>query len=654
MFNNLKILISTSFIATSTPTPSNIYVAPVVDDFERFTATTVGNQLSSDRNFTGADVGKIVVLKNARNYSAYRTAPVTYTGVIDSVALGVATISSPLSHTLIDVTNEEIYIGTNNFDIVQTAIDYCYANGYDVLHFDFSGTALIHPELSTIAPTQGHTSDHFRGLQLSGDLTVMGNGKDITILKWASEDIMNHVSTEYEYAGFNFKSGEFVLQDFNIEAPDRLTTRTSSNVAAVRSVLLANDHRSITLDNINIDGDRHLGWYAGFYSSRGGDNAYRCKYNFIDTKITAKCNMTIFSQDGAYIDYYVRNLEMVGGGSKEYRDPYIGGTDINIGTNTLTVTNDDFSWYDFNSYVSALPKFKIDGSFLAEVSGIINKNIATINLNADATYSGADIFVYGRGTGTEGHTQYIHPNVSLDIDGMTISQCGKLSMHQHSGGGVPGYTSLMNLKNITIDGSPLDAYVADAGGGSGAPWEMDYYNFNGTYFVLEDNNFKLYSNFDIPVNMTNCNIVGGQFGGGIVTSSTGILDTRSYANVTFNDIQGSYIYTRDLGSSKTTTINNSGETIRVSGITWYSGSLVLNNVDTSELGIAEAVKTGVTLNLTNVDIRICPNFPIAFTGSWSTPEKEDFMTRCTFSGCTCSASAYAAMPVEFQPHFTIT
>lgn len=658
MFNINSSLIS-SYLAGSSTIAS--YTAPVVADYEEMIATvSVGNQVTIDRTFNSSDVGKLIIIKEGRDYPAYRVAPLTYTGKIDSVALGVATISSPLGHTLLTGV-KDIYIGTNNFDIIQTSINYCAANAINVLRLNYSGTALVNVQLSSIGSSLPHSTDRFRGLILEGlNLKIKGNGIGATRLKWATEDIMNHSSTEYVYGGFVFGSGNYQFEDLELAAPDRLTTRTNTDVTAIRSIFTVNDERSVTLTNVNISGDRDNGWYAGFYNSRGGNVGYRCNYRFINSSITARLPITIFSADGAYISYYVRGLDIVGGGSKEYRPTYLSCANITSGSTNLVVNDPNFSWYDFNSYVSSNPNFTIGGSFNAQVTAIIDYKTATINTPAPSTFTNADIFIKGRGQGSEGHAHYIHPNVDINIDGMTLAQCAHLGMHQHSGGGVPGVSNVQSYKNIIVDTTVPDIYYLSATTNFNAAWEMDAQNSSVPY-TIEDSNIYFYSNFDVPVIMNNTNIQGGQIGSGTINNCTGNLDSRSTFDVTIDNQKSGSISSTDLtGGTKNIVINNSGSIGRVA-ISLVSGNnITITNTNSNGIDINNAFRgaTGNTYIFTNVDIRSYPNGPFRFLNasfvSWTDPEIAQFLTQATFTGCTISASGHAALNPLLRPYFTIT
>ena len=655
MFNNNVSLIS-SYLATGSG-PVVSYTAPVVADYEEMVATVaVGNQVTTDRTFNSGDVGKLIIIKEGRDYPAYREAPITYTGIIDSVALGVATISSSLGHTLLTGI-KNIYIGTNNFDIIQNAINYCDANSIGVLRLNYNGTALVNVQLSAIGPTQYHLAGtQHRGLLVQGfDLKIKGNGIGVTSLKWAAEDIMNHLSTEYVYAGFTFGASNFEIEDLEITAPDRSTTRTNSDIVAVRSIVATLDERSCTLRNVNIFGERDNGWYSGFYNARGGNVGYRCNFNFINSDITARLPITIFSQDGAYITYYVRGLNITGGGSKEYRPTYLACANITSGSTTLVIEDPTFSWYDFNSYVNANPTFTINGSFNAEVIAIIDYKTATINTPAPSTFTSADIFVKGRGSAAEGHAHYIHPNVDQDIDGLTLTKCVKLGMHQHSGGGVPGVSTVQNYKNIVVDTTPADIYTPLTGFTFNAAWEMDAAN-SGVPYTIENCDIYFYSNYELPVIMDNTYIRGGQIGGGTITNCTGTLDTRSSYTVTIDNQKSGYISSRDLtGGVKDIVITNSGTSDKVGIDLWGGKNISITDTLTKGIIIYDGFRgaTGSIYTFTNVDIRGYPGGPFTFFNagftSWTNPEIEQFLTQATFTGCTISATGHAALPSPLRP-----
>ncbi len=692
MFNSSNsTLITNSYLAGATA-PS--YTPTIVDDFERLTGSTVGPLLTASRSFTGGDVNKIVVVKNARDYAAYRTAPLSWVGKIASVASGVATISTTLGHTLIDVTGQEVLIGTNNFDVLQAACDYCTANNIRVMNLNFTGTAFINPQLSAVAAAQTHTTAYYRGIRVTNKLTIKGLDPDTTILKWGCEDnvIVNAnnsllLPSEYVYGGFVYgiSGTSLKLQNLQLAAPDRATTRTNSNVAAIMSAVQNNGEKDIELNNVKITGDRDLGWKIGMYSSRGGHSGYQVQNRFIDTEITANYPITVFSGDGAYQKLYVRDTTIVGGGAKEYRPVQAACANITNGGTTLTITgNDEFSFYDCNSYAAdldvngtpvVLPLFLINGTYKGRVTSIVSPRVATVYPAASSTFTNANIQMFGRGRGAEGHTMYVHPNVDLDMDGFTVSDTAKLSLHYYSGGSVTGNVGMRTMKNLNFSSAKPAGYPTTLVSGLwewvSAGLQMDGGNNDANIpYILEDSNVYLYENTNIPVYMDGNSIQGGQFGGGDVVSSTGILDDRGNADVLFDDVQGAYITTEvlNIGIGKTATIQNCGTTTKCSTTITSADTLIINTLKTGDLYFYNGCKgLGKSFTFTNVDIRNTGgfyNYGWAFAGTvWTTPEMVTFLSQSTFTNCTCSSVVYNNMGIydaatyagkRLKDNFTVT
>jgi len=658
--NNSKLLINNL-------SDSVFYIAPVIADFERLLGNVVGNEVTANRTFVEGDIGKVIVIKEARNFATYREAPLSWNGVINSINAGKAVVSSPRGDILINVFEKEVLIGTNNFDIIQTALDYCATMSYTKLKLDFNGTAYIVPEFSSMANAQTHNNTFYRGLRITNNITIEGISKHTTILKWGVEDVMKTTasSTEFNYAAFVWGSFEPTLKKIRIEAPDRLTTKTNTLVSCLRSFQIASGRKSFELNDVNIGGyglnPRDNGWYAGFECSLGGDIGYTVMNKFINSSITARNPINQFNQN-SYKTLFIRNLEVIGGGSKEYRDPYINAVTISSGSTTLTVEDPYFSWYDFNSYNGSNAIFTIDGTFNAEIVTIINCKTATINLPAPSTFTSKTIFVKGRGNGAEGHAIYCHPNVGLDINGLTVSNCLKLSMHDYSGGGQSGVRQKADLKNIVV--TPFVPNATDTLFGVpfiSAPWEMSGANLGSLpYFDIDGVNLTFYSNDYIPVRLRNSHIINGQFGGGTVFNCTGTLDSRTSANVSFDTINGAnvFIYLTQLvdGSGKTDTLTNLGLTNRIGSIVCFSGTNInITNANIKDIEFYRALAgPGRSFTFTNLDIRFRDNVVFGFTGGWTSPEITTFISQSTFTNCTCSAAVHWLIPAQIQPFFTIT
>jgi len=670
-----------------TPPSGSSFTAAVTADFERLTGSTasasgLGGQLTMSRAAVSGDIGKNVVVKEARSYLNYRQAPLSWNGKITGVSAGIATITSIIGDTLINVTDKEVLIGTNNFDTIQYALNYCAANGIDTLKFDFTGTAYVVPQYSRNAPSNPHDANSFWGLTSTSNIVVKGNGSDATILKFGTEDNVStgqntafiYYNGEYEYAGFVYGNNSTLeLNALNIESADRVTLRTYTNITAVRSKFIGNDHKGFTMKNAKItagSGGLDNGWPLGFYSSLGGDNTFRVYNRFYNSKIVSRIPVTIYSGNGAYKDYYVRNLHLVGGGSKEYRPLVTNAASITSGSNVLTVANNpNFSFYDCNSYepLFTLPALLIDGTFKARVVSITSPTTAILDQVAPSTFTNASIQLFGRGRSGESHTQYIHPNVNLDVDSLTVDSTLKLGMHYYSGGGVTGNISKRDVKHLTINTTYPAGYPVVASNLLLTEWvnaglqTENSNNASGIPYVLENSNVYLYSNVGVDMNIVTSNIQGGQFGGGIVYKSTGIFDSRSNTTLYMDSIEGSQINISYVDSSvrNRKSILNSGNTSRLSQVNIIScdDTLIVRNSKMTDLYFYKGcINTNSRYTFENIDIRGGFGWSFFYATpqvAWTTEEKQQFIAQSSFSGCTCSAGVYAGMDPLIRPFFTV-
>ena len=246
-------------------------------DFERLCGiTTIYNgtigkwqATNTQRPFNAADSGKMIVIKEARSYLAYRKAPFTLNAIIEKVVGNVATISSydaANAGVIIAVTGKCGWLATDNFDVMQAAIDSCAARGKKILVMNYRGTAYIVPNRSS----RPRISLYRPGLMVRNDLTIRGYDSSKTFIKAGGEDISRVIEAENPfYSAFIVNACSFTLKKMTLLSADRASTnRDHQNVAAVYGNPDDNYGQKIFIDSSSIyseDDNGFTGWGVGVY-----------------------------------------------------------------------------------------------------------------------------------------------------------------------------------------------------------------------------------------------------------------------------------------------------------------------------------------------------------------------------------------------------
>ncbi|MBA3683736.1 MAG: hypothetical protein H0W72_00590 [Planctomycetes bacterium] len=122
----------------------------------------------------------------------------------------------------------------------------------------------------------------------------------------------------------------------------------------------------------------------------------------------------------------------------------------------------------------------------------------------------------------EGHTMYIHPNVSCRFSYLTITNSLKLALHHYSGGGVRGARRWFEFDHVVVQ--PTDAYPVERGPGWIAPIELSPENSLPDQPIrITDSSMAFYENAAV-VEGIGTQFMRGQCAGGRFDDCTGLFD----------------------------------------------------------------------------------------------------------------------------------
>lgn len=409
-------------------------------DLEPLTGINIndgGATVRSSHTFTESDIGKVLVVKNGRSYPAYRKAPMTLTARITAVSAGDATITILDGvGSIFNAVEQTGWIATDNFDVLQKAIDTCAARGKPKLIMNYTGTAYVVPTLSV----RTRPATNVASLIVNNSLQIIGLDSASTKMKWGMEDIqrVEALNTHQQYCGFWLNSASLTIKNLSLISADRTSTRNDHyNVHAIYGNPASNSNQNIRIENAAIRG---LGYYSdstiGTTQQGWGSVAYMnspdptsaldtCKMEAINSTIEGQSGLALFSAryyntDGAgsitgtYSDTLNRlmrvwNTSLSSGAAYERKYPNITMT---VGSDTIKVSHPNFSWYDFNDYLITgsderrLPVLGIlrsswvsqttgsgaDSCYWTKVKSIINDSMAVIvtvtDDNGSATVTG--------------------------------------------------------------------------------------------------------------------------------------------------------------------------------------------------------------------------------------------------------------------------
>ncbi len=408
---------------------------------------------TTSATFAATDVGKVICIKQARDASSYSSNKATLTAKI--VTYNSATSVDIDTAADYDVTDGDAYFYTNNYDAIQDAIDHCATNDIGILFAETEGVFGIDPWMSSNVPVD---PDDYKanGLQLGeSSLNIKGGGKGVTNFKWCVEDnFETDIASRYKFSGFVIKySGDFVFEDFTMLAPDRLTTEVINQrdygfyLSPVGTNLI---DATVTLRNIDIIGDQaggyeyaDLQWSHGMLSSSSESDVQSYFYNVV-IKADAQ-GIAHFDGDGNKQVFTAEDLNIYYTGSPlltlDYGDGSTTGASTDASTDKVTVNVPGFSFYDLvvNDTRDLVVVLDLGGSLLeCPVQTIISSTEMTTSTDILTNYSDK-VFYITRNNGNSdqffGHSLYIHPSVTMNINGYTAFYANGYRMHVYSGGG---------------------------------------------------------------------------------------------------------------------------------------------------------------------------------------------------------------------------
>jgi len=346
-------------------------------DLEPITGVNInggGATVRSSHTFTTEDIGKVMVVKNARSYPAYRKAPMTLTARITSVSAGDATITILDGvGSIFNAVESTGWIATDNFDVIQRAIDTCAARGKPKLMLNYTGTAYVVPTLS--ARTRPATN--VASLVVNNNIQIIGVDSFSTKIKWGMEDIqrVGSLSTHQQYCGFWLNSANLTIKNWTMLSADRVSTRNDHvNVFAIYGNPASNTNQNIRIENAAIRGNGYYsdetigttiqGWGSVAYMNSPNPTSPldTCKMEAINSTLEGQAGMSLFQRKyyepdngtivGDFTDTLNRlmrvwNCDIKSGAAYERKYPNITMT---VGSNIVKVSHPEFSWYDYNDY----------------------------------------------------------------------------------------------------------------------------------------------------------------------------------------------------------------------------------------------------------------------------------------------------------------
>tara|TARA_B110000037_G_scaffold218442_1_gene281452 strand:+ start:1183 stop:4461 length:3279 start_codon:yes stop_codon:yes gene_type:complete len=524
-------------------------------DIEFVSGTEITCPLDS---FVSTDVGKHIAIKNTHhnpnaadgtefpNSSLGRI--ITVTTKILSVTDGVATIDFSCSLT----ANARAYSYTNNFDILQDAVNHAQLNNIETVLRDGEGIYGINPIYSVKYPTQtAIVCDNTFPLKIVGSYS--------NPFKFCVEDTIG------VYDLFQLKQGnyDFTL-DGKIIPPDRYSLTFPLLWSVVNTnwnnQYAGNSVRTITIKNIVVtdilDNDGNDSWFCSIYSnSRGGLNNSDKKQIVYFENINVRCRfagISSFSQNGNYNTLYHKNVDLQRWSSNATgelgRAAYDNSTLANMnddngqwtfendftvlgGVLTIDDLTSDFNFNDQQSpgLISTGRTFKVEIGGVEYVSSSVNspKSINVVGV-ADGSYTSTWKLISS--VNAFGHPFYYHPNQDLYFD--NVKQLHNL-MWINSSGGVP------NLTNNKVELNLCDINDLRF---NGANFKPDVKVIGSNVFILFDNINSIItkdSKIQLRGNVNYLTSLGGNnFKGSNSYLSADIIIKESTDLNSFNDVLG--------------------------------------------------------------------------------------------------------------------
>ena len=373
-------------------------------DFQRIAVSLQGNMVaSSSYKFSVADIGKVIAIKNGRLYPEYSMTPLTLNAIIKEVKNNFAIIESPHQSQAVNVQNAEALMGTNNFDAIQKALDYCAANSKKQLLLNYTGTAYVVPFLSELCRSHGRNSgDNTSGFIVKGSIEIKGLGAGKTFIKTGAEDLVYIKPVdEFKFDLFyldatpNGPVESKIFRDFTVTGADRASLAVRNHNAFCRTNYADFQVMDILFERVDLDTKN--GFDEGFATSRGGrwntNGTVKdfCQYTIRNCNWKTYLPLSVFSQvptqnanafNGAK-KVLVENTVFDGGGIPTMRKYKNTATVL---ANTLTIKEPGFSFYNFNSYIpekDRQPIITIEDAIECSIKKLVNNFENTKDVELD-------------------------------------------------------------------------------------------------------------------------------------------------------------------------------------------------------------------------------------------------------------------------------
>lgn len=512
--------------------------------------------------FTTNDIGKFIAIKKGHHNGAERGAEdvipytmpgrlVTATAVITEVSEeGIATIEvingdGTVHGTILNKTGtKEAYYYTNNYSLLQKAIDYCYASNFDVFSFDLNGIIGVNPYYKDDYfdnPTFPFNTSKNTLLFRSdvGSLTLLNDNN--SRIKLCTE------TTDTAYPSHLFSS-TIGNGDITIEVPcvpaDLMTTAFTIDTGFFLShsyydISSGNSVRKVTIKNQNFnketDANNHDAfWVGAYFNSNGGvnsedpNNIQYQEHNFENSLFRVKhCGVSVFSNYGPTNVENYNNVEIL---KIDHYDNENGRSDMETNDNTLdNALNKPGKWY-FN-----LSDFTFDGEFLSTVSEEIDFSFYDYFGEGNTSYSDHTFYIFDgmifvrdmtwSGNSAHkiklnqvsseyithevpnklvvyfsrtfyGHPHYSHANVSFHLNNVTSTN----GIWRYQGGAhaSTGQTLYNKIENSTISSNP------EIPGGF---WFLKPIN-DGTNLIIKNSNIRNHQITACIIDMENSILYG--------------------------------------------------------------------------------------------------------------------------------------------------
>lgn len=426
--------------------------------------------------FSSTDTGKVICIHKVRNISSYTTSD---SGAVTAriktyISPTVVRIDSTCSYTF---TDSFAYWGTENYDLIQSGIDFCNSSGTGQFILDKQGTYGIFPKLSRrSAPPVGYI-----GFNLNAPVNITGCGKGITNLKWSVEDDIHITESEnYLFNGFCIMdTGSYSITNLTMLSPDRYNLQVvnafgASAVKVNGNIILPG---SFSLSNVDILGDSaakkynsdwDLQWAQAYTNTSLADSTsyYMSTIKDVNSSVSF-IGLHVYAGNGHSKGVKTENVTMYGSGSYKVDQTFSNCASVSSSSTALTVSGiRGFSWYSFTNSTAEYDRAYLvtisDGvhTFSDTMGTITSPNVLQLRHASSFTFTNATITVVTpQNMVCDGHQMYIHDNIDLDLRNTVSIDCKGLDL-QHFGNsfGTADYSyftrcsSKTGKRNITSNG----------------------------------------------------------------------------------------------------------------------------------------------------------------------------------------------------------